>query len=42
MRDFWQGKAGGPSGATTMLVPVIGILGLIAAIAAGLVVGGAV
>jgi rhomboid protease GluP len=40
MRDFWQSKAGGPSGTASMLVALIGILGLIAAIATGLVVGG--
>ena len=40
LRDFWQAKAGGPSGAAMMAVALIGILGLIAAIAIGLVVGG--
>jgi membrane associated rhomboid family serine protease len=40
LRDFWQSKAGGPSGATSIMVALIGILGLIAAIAIGLVVGG--
>lgn len=40
MRDFWQARHGSPSGARSMVIAVIGILGLIAAIAAGLVVGG--
>ena len=40
MRDFWQSRDGGQSGSRSMLIALIGILGLIAAIAAGLAAGG--
>ena len=40
LRDFWQTKDGGQEGARSMLIALIGILGLAAAIAAGLAVGG--
>ena len=40
MRDFWQARGGDQSGTRSMLVAVIGILGLIAAILAGLAAGG--
>ncbi|MES2209529.1 MAG: rhomboid family intramembrane serine protease [Chloroflexota bacterium] len=40
MRDFWQAQHGGELGQRSRLIAAIGILGLIAAIAAALVAGG--
>jgi rhomboid protease GluP len=41
LRDFWQTRDGvGPAGARNVAIPLLGILGLIAAIAAGLAAGG--
>ncbi|MBI2764057.1 MAG: rhomboid family intramembrane serine protease [Chloroflexi bacterium] len=40
MRDFWQALEGGRAGQRSMLIAIIGVLGLVLLIAAGLVAGG--
>ncbi|MBI3745738.1 MAG: rhomboid family intramembrane serine protease [Chloroflexi bacterium] len=40
LRDFWQSGEGGRSNARTVVIALLGILGLVAAIAAGLAAGG--
>jgi membrane associated rhomboid family serine protease len=40
MRDFWQAREAGQSGVHSMIIALAGILGLVGAIAVGLVAGG--